>query len=479
MALAERLTTAALRACIQCGLCVESCPTFRETREEGLSPRGRIALLRDLCASESEPGKKANNPPALVDAARAEALDLCLLCGACERACPAGVAVPELLVRARGQLAGAQAGGRRRRRLRRILFVFRRPRLTRSLLVFVRRAAYSGLGALAVRLFAAPEHRGHFLDLLASIRLPKEERGRWKRSPGHRRGKRAREASEVTIALFHGCVTPVFFPRVLIELERRLANAGVRCETPARQVCCGALHAHHGDLASARDLARRNILAFERTGEARILAESAACATMLKSYGGLLAGDPSFAERAAEFSARVREAADFSDSPEACAGRAAVAPAGETGAGPGAAREGGVIQEPCRGSCRSGGPCAEGPLEEAPLEPSCCGAGGLYLLLEPAMSSRLGERRAEELAAALSGRASGARTVCVSDPGCRLQLAGRLRRRGIAVRHALEIEGRIASRTMETESPRIALASAAERRGEDGSQVGEGGGPAA
>ncbi|MFH1144154.1 MAG: (Fe-S)-binding protein [Candidatus Eisenbacteria bacterium] len=454
-------TSGDLRACIRCGFCLEVCPTYRETNEEGLSARGRVVLLEALVEREA----RAN--PRLT-----EALDLCLLCGACADACPANVPYNDLLIRARTHLPGAHGDGRRERAaLKWLRVVFERPRLLRQVLGFVRWSARTGLAGAAVKLCSSPEHREHYLDLVASLRASRPTRApaagktRAIANPhpeaALRRSIATAEALAIPqpVAIFRGCVTPVFFPQVLGALESLLRGAQIEFQYPPKQGCCGSLHMHFGDLEGARDLARRTIDVFDASGEGIVLAESSGCAAALKSYRDLLAADPDYAARAERFSARVRDAAEVlwmlrcagrnegdgrgvragRDAPEA---RGHEPEAHEAGATRSSSNERVVLQDPCHLRHRQG--IVHHPREvldsvsgiervQAPEADLCCGAAGIYNLLQPAMSARLGERKAEILAA------TGARIVVTADPGCRIQLAGRLARRGIEVRHLAEM----------------------------------------
>lgn len=417
-------------ACIHCGLCLEACPTYRETLDEGESARGRIALLASLASGELVPDP---------DAARA--LAHCVLCASCQAACPSGVAFERLMSRARTHLAGAQAEGRERRWLRRFWTLFQHPRLLALTLRLLRWTARTGLADLGVRLLFPRAHRAHYRDLIASVRA----------SAGEARRPRSRGPLEARAdaLLFTGCVTPIVFPQVLAALESILRKAGVSFATPRKQGCCGALHFHTGDLEGARRLARRNIVAFEAAGEGRVLVEAAGCAAALKEYGELLADDPDFAERARVFAARVRDATEYVWELREAAG-------GDSEPGPGAvpaterSRETEtsfgmtriVYQDAChlrhlQGMARQPRDLLDGFAHltrvTAGEEDLCCGSGGIFNLLRPSMAGRLGERKAEALAA------TGADLVVTANPGCRIQLAGRLQRRGIAMRHLVEV----------------------------------------
>src|SRR5512145_1240150 len=105
--------------------------------------------------------------------------------------------------------------------------------------------------------------------------------------------------------LFEGCVGEGLFARVNRATERVLEANGFDVKTPTDQVCCGALHAHAGDLEGARKLARKNIAAFD--SDAPIITNAGGCGAMLTTYAHLFANDAHLAERAANFSARVRD----------------------------------------------------------------------------------------------------------------------------------------------------------------------------
>jgi glycolate oxidase iron-sulfur subunit len=400
-----------LRACIHCGLCLEACPTYRETHDEGESARGRIALLTALAA-----GALA------ADADAGRALGDCLLCCSCQAACPSGVRYEWLMSQARAGLAGARAAGRERRWLRRFWALFRHPRRLALTLRLVRWSCRTGLAGLDVGLIFPSRHRAHYLDLIASVRA----------SSGAARRPRHRPEAPPEALIFTGCVTPVVFPQVLAALESILERARVPSLAPRRQACCGALHLHTGDLEGARGLARRNIAVFEAAGAGPVLAEAAGCAAALKEYGELLADDPAYAERARAFAARVRDATEYLAELWAAA--------------PPAAREADAVRVVYQDAChlRHLQGIARAPrdlLDRLPRlrraaaieEDLCCGSAGVYNLLRPAMAARLGERKADALAA------TGAAVVVTANPGCRLQLEGRLRRRGIAMRHVIEV----------------------------------------
>jgi glycolate oxidase iron-sulfur subunit len=181
-------------------------------------------------------------------------------------------------------------------------------------------------------------------------------------------------------------------------------------EAPANQVCCGALHAHDGDLAFARMLARRNIAAFEAGDFEAVVVNSAGCGAAMKEYGDLLASDARWAARARAFSARVRDLSEY------------LAELGVPVAARYASRV--TYQDAChlahaqgiRTQPRQLVAAIDGVvMAETAGADRCCGAAGIYSLVQPAMSAELRRRKGEEL------RASGAQTIVTANPGCQLQ----------------------------------------------------------
>ena len=215
--------------------------------------------------------------------------------------------------------------------------------------------------------------------------------------------------------LFSGCVGAGLFARVNEATARVLAVNGFAVQTPDNQACCGALHAHAGDLEGARTLARKNITAFGAGASeeaAPIVTNAGGCGAMLVSYGHLLGDDQVFAERARQFSARVRDVSQQLETVDikkaACA-----------------------TEQPVTydASCHLlyGQHAGEAPLKIvdaisdlpfASLQGSerCCGGAGIYNLLEPDLSSRVLEEKLTSI------RATGARVLATGNPGCQMQI---------------------------------------------------------
>lgn len=403
-----------LARCVHCGLCVTSCPTYIITGLETESPRGRIYLAQAV----SE-GRLAITP-----AVQAH-WDLCLQCRACEAVCPSSVPYGQIIERVRAQVAAGGPSGRLRRRMRRLLLrnVVARPRALSLLSGPIRLYARLPLRG-ALRKSGMLRLLGRFGQLEAQ--LPSRP-GRPFR-PGDDLPHPAIARGEAL--LFAGCIMSELFGDVHRATGSVLARNGIAVRAPEGQVCCGALHAHDGDLEFARRLARRNIEAFEREPGAPIVLNSAGCGAAMKEYGELLAEDPRFAGRAARFAARVVDLTEF------LASLGAEVPARFSGTV--------TYQDPChlahaqriteqpRQLLRGIQGC---DLVETPGADTCCGAAGLYGLLQPAMSGALRSRKAAEL------RQYNAGVVVTANPGCQLQLeaAAREAGQGARVMHIAEL----------------------------------------
>jgi glycolate oxidase iron-sulfur subunit len=219
---ADRLLALADR-CVQCGLCLPACPTYGLDRTEAESPRGRIALVRAW-----ESGTIA--PTAVAD----RHLDHCLGCRSCEAVCPAGVAFGELLVAARSRQSHRR--GRRWRQIA-IEWLTARPRWLDAVLGLYRRL---------------------FPLLPAGVRpLPRPQRAGGAPSPVSESS-----AAATTVAIFAGCVAKPYETALRSAVERLCAATGARVQDIPSQVCCGAVHAHSGNTATASQLAAINSSAF-------------------------------------------------------------------------------------------------------------------------------------------------------------------------------------------------------------------------
>jgi glycolate oxidase iron-sulfur subunit len=408
-------------ACVHCGLCLEACPTYVATADENDGPRGRIYLMRAV-----EEGRLAST-----SASFQTHIDRCLGCRACEAACPAGVEYGQLLEAARFEIMQTRPkqGAAYKLLSFALKHVWLKPGRLKAAFAIARLVRNSGLAKLLLKTTLPREisHQFEFgLALLegSSGRTVKREfSGTMPARP------QAAPASAPTL-LFKACVTEGLFARVNDATKRVLEVNGCAVQEPYSQVCCGALHAHAGDLEGARTLARRNIDAFQK-GEAPIITNAGGCGAMLVSYAHLLADDPQYAARAKKFSARIR---DIGQHLEAIGFR--------NGASVGFART--TYDASChllhgqRGKDASLKMLWAIPdLNFAILKDSevCCGGAGVYNLLEPALSQEVLKEKLRDI------KASGAEILATGNAGCHMQIAAGAKLAGVPLQvcHPVEL----------------------------------------
>ena len=331
----------------------------------------------------------------------------CLGCRACETACPSGVPYGHLLEATRATLAQSE----RMPLVARLILAVFANRILLSIFMFGSRLfAATPLPTLLSRLQG---RMGFAMAMLASAGSPLERDSYPIRATGERG----------TAALLDGCVMEGLFTDTNRATARVLRVNGYQIVAARGQRCCGALHAHAGDLETARSLARGNIEAFERSGADVIAVNSAGCGAMMKDYGHLLENDAEWSERALAVAARVRDVSEV---------------LAEVGPKPGAPLPLRVCYDaPCHllhGQRVSLPPLAVlaaiPHLELLPLRDSdqCCGAAGIFNLIEPETSDAV-------LATKLANIAeSGASFVATGNPGCLMQIGAGLLRSGSRAR---------------------------------------------
>lgn len=408
-----------LNNCIHCGFCLPACPTYIATGQELESPRGRLHLISALLDGRIEATDRTFGH-----------LDLCLQCRACETACPSAVPYGRIMEDARASLLASPKAVPRawKWRARLLRDVLARPGRLRVALGVGRFYSRSGLQRLARgplgRLLPQPLRR---LEAATPVLrdAPFRESGTLAAAPGP-------EAPAARLALLLGCIHGELYPRMHAATVRVLAHTGAEVIAPPQQVCCGALHAHAGDAATARALARRNIAAFESAEVDAVIVNAAGCGAAMKEYGRLLRHDPAWANRAETFSSKVRDVLEY-------------VAATDFAHDLGAVERTVTVQDACHLAHAQG--IREAPraiLEAIPgvelreqLTPDrCCGSAGLYALAQREMSSTV-------LAAKMADiDATGADEVCTSNPGCTLQIETGVRqsaRPDRLVRHTIEL----------------------------------------
>jgi glycolate oxidase iron-sulfur subunit len=400
--------------CVHCGFCLPTCPTYVLWGEEMDSPRGRIVLMKE--------GHEEISSPLVTH------LDRCLGCMACVTACPSGVKYDKLIEDARPQLERNYTRPPLERAHRRLIFeLFTRPGRLRALAPGAALAQKLGLPRLARR----PRLRRLAPRLAAMVSMTPEASMRRSLSRLPERFE-ARGQKRGTVALLQGCVQRVFFAHVNEATARVLAAEGFEVHVPRLPRCCGALALHAGEDPEATTLAKATIEALG--GYDTVIVNAAGCGSAMKDYGHVLRDDPVWAERATDFSARVRDVTEFLAE-----------------AGPRAERRPVEMKVAYHDACHlahaqrvrtqprellRGIPGLE-LVEPADWE-LCCGSAGIYNLVQPEPAAELGERKARNLLD------TGAEAVVAGNPGCALQISAHTERLGrpLPVLHPMELLAR-------------------------------------
>ncbi len=412
--------------CVHCGFCLPACPTYQLWAEEMDSPRGRIYLVNQILDG------------APMSASAAEHFDRCLGCMACMTACPSGVQYDQLIEAARvwteearssaPAVEAATPGRTVRERVARaaIFSVFPYPRRLRALTAPLRAAQRTGLDRRLAR-SSLPERVSPALG--AALRLAPRAGASVRPLPERVPALGTRRA---VVGMLTGCVQSVFFPQVNAATARVLAAEGCDVIIPRGQGCCGALSLHSGREAEAAAFARRTIALFGQAGVDAVVVNSAGCGSAMKEYGRLLGqAGPGWTERAAEMSGSVRDLAEFLAEIGPVARRHPLPVTAAYHDACHLAHAQRITQQP-RELLRA---IPGLNLVEVPDAGTCCGSAGVYNLLQPEAASELGARKAESVLA------TGAPLLISANPGCSLQIASALARRGqdIAVAHTAEV----------------------------------------
>lgn len=406
--------------CVHCGLCLTSCPTYRVSGRESSSPRGRIYLMRGV--AEGRIG---------LAGALSEEAHLCLGCRNCETACPSGVRYGEMLEQTRHAIAEAGTREGQGPRIERALLrgLVAQPLRLRVAMTLLRAVQQLGLDRFGVALLARIPGLGAFAQKLSELReLAPSVPPAASRAPlpaftpaqGERRG---------AVALLEGCVMPQLFGDVNRATVAVLARNGYDVHVPAEQRCCGALHAHAGDLDFARELGRANGRAFADARFDAIVINSAGCGAAMRELDHWLPDDASRG-----VASRVRDVCEFLDEVGLRAPEREVA-----------ARV--CYDDPCHlvhaqqvaaAPRRLLGAIPGVELVEHADAQACCGAAGTYNLTQPEMSAAVLDRKMASLSAADPD------VIATGNPGCLMQIEGGARAAGLRaeVVHPVELLAR-------------------------------------
>jgi glycolate oxidase iron-sulfur subunit len=393
-----------LRACVHCGFCTATCPTYVLLGDELDSPRGRIYLIKEML----EKGKK---PTAEV----VKHIDRCLSCLACMTTCPSGVNYMHLVDQARVRIEKDYVRPLPERFLRQVLaIVLPRPALFRISLTLARFGCwlFPAPPAATAQVSITPTFfsRVRAMLALAPASLPprKDHSGRVFPAQGQRRGR---------VALLQGCAQQVLAPEINDAAIRVLTRHGIEVVLVADEQCCGALTHHLGRDDDATARARANVDAWTREADAggldAVLITTSGCGTVIKDYGYMLREDAAYAAKAARVSALAKDVTEY------LAERELFWPEKPSEL---------VVAYHAACSLQHGQKILRAPkdllsksgfvVKDVPDGHLCCGSAGTYNIMQPEIARRLRERKVATIASLQPD------IIAAGNIGCMVQIAG-------------------------------------------------------
>ena len=409
----ERMDEDELMNCMRCGFCLPTCPTYIESGfQESHSPRGRIALMKAVVDRLIEPDEDVER-----------SLNMCLGCRACEPVCPSGVRYGHLLEEAHDIIQQHKKHSFLVRVVRKLVFheLFPYPermRMAMGLIGFYQRSGLQSFARKTGLLNILPSSLRQMEKVLPNVPPLKEMKER----PHHL----APEGPvKRRVAFFTGCLMDTMFMATNDATMRLLQLAGCEVIIPPAQTCCGALHGHGGEKQKAKELAKRNIEAFERLEVDDIVTNAGGCGAFLMEYDHLLKDEAEWSERAKAFVAKIKDISEVLVELDFQQKRLKVPPQIVT------------YQDSChlRNVMKtSAAPrkllrAIEGvKFHEMKDADRCCGSAGIYNIVEPEMSMQILDYKME------MAKQTKAATIVTANPGCLLQVKLGIERAGLAGR---------------------------------------------
>jgi glycolate oxidase iron-sulfur subunit len=403
-----------LRACVHCGFCTATCPTYVLLGDELDSPRGRIYLIKEMLEKDRPPTAEV-----------VKHIDRCLSCLACMTTCPSGVNYMHLVDQARTKIEKDYARPLAERALRAVLaWVLPRPGWFRLSMMLAR------LGRPLAALLPTPTPAaspGLLRRIKAMLALapgalppPGPVAGSVFPPQGERRGR---------VALLQGCAQQVLAPRINQAAINLLTRHGIEVVLVRDEQCCGALTHHLGRDDDALARARGNIAAWlgeaDRGGLDAILVTTSGCGTVIKDYGYMLREDRSFASSAARVSALAKDITEYVAGldlqPELQHGDLVIAYHSACSLQHGQK----ITQLPKELLSKNGF-----VVKDVPESHLCCGSAGTYNILQPDIASRLRDRKIANIAKVKPDM------IAAGNIGCMVQIAGGA---SVPVVHTIEL----------------------------------------
>jgi glycolate oxidase iron-sulfur subunit len=407
-------------ACVHCGFCLSTCPSYRVLGTEMDSPRGRVYMMDALNQGEID------LTPAVVSH-----FDSCLGCLACTTTCPSGVQYDKLIASMRPQIERNHQRPLVERLYRQFIFgLFPYPNRLRLLLIPLFVYQKLGLQKLVRQTGIVEKISPHLAGMesnLPELSLSTFQDTLPELIP-------AQGAKRYRVGMILGCVQKLFFDRVNQATVRVLTANGCEIVIPPAQGCCAALPHHQGQEEQAKTMARQMIDNFIDTDVDAIIINAAGCGHTLKEYGELLQDDRLYHQKAIDFSAKVKDVQEFLAEIELTTELLPISTEKLTL----------VYQDACH--LLHGQKISIQPRQllkqipnielKEPLDAAlCCGSAGVYNMLQPETANELGRQKVNNLVQ------TGATIIASANPGCTLQIAKHLEREGHQTRilHPIEL----------------------------------------
>ena len=397
-----------LRACVHCGFCTATCPTYVLLGDELDSPRGRIYLIKEMLENDAPASREV-----------VKHIDRCLSCLSCMTTCPSGVNYMHLVDHAREHIEETYQRPLPDRLLRWMLaHVLTNPALFRvaSVAGWLGKPFAPVLRALGLTRLAA------MVSLSPGGKLA---------PPGDRTGKVHPVAGrrKARVALLYGCINPVLAPSTNEAAIRILNRASVEVVVAKGEACCGSLVHHMGREEQALAQARNNIDAWtaEIDGEGldAILVTVSGCGTAVKDYGFMLRADPAYAAKAAKVSALAKDVTEYLASLDLPAARAPLALTVAYHSACSLQHGQRVTRQPKELLSKFGF-----VVKDVPEGHLCCGSAGTYNILQPELAQQLRDRKVANIERLLPD------VIAAGNIGCLTQIGGGT---AIPVVHTVEL----------------------------------------
>ena len=407
-------------ACVHCGFCLSTCPSYRVIGKETDSPRGRIYLMDGVNEGEIP-----------LSPATVQHFDSCLGCLACVTVCPSGVQYDKLIAATRPQIERNHSRPLPEKLLRQLIFsVFPYPDRMRVLLRPLGLYQKSGLQRL-VRSLGFLKQISPQIAAMESV-LPKIPAGAFQDTiPAF---IPAEGQKRYRVGMILGCVQRLFNPAVNDATVRVLTANGCEIVVPQIQGCCGALSHHQGQEEQTKTFARQMIDDFADSNVDAILINASGCGHTLKEYAHILQDDPDYYEKAQEFVSKVKDVQEFL---AAVGLTTKLSPLQDQPLVM-------VYQDACHmlhGQKISIQPRQllkqiPGVQLREPIDAAlCCGSAGVYNILHPQVAEELGQQKVENLTN------TGAQLIASANIGCFVQISKHLQLQGkpVPVLHPMQL----------------------------------------